>query len=141
MRSILAEDYFDQLAKTSSGDLRLALFQWLLGCDFEAGEGLLIRQPARPDYSALDSLSWTEAFTLKAFLDHRTLTLWEHDDIFRMPRDQSAHIFESLVNRRLIRPLGAGPVDTSPRSEGRFRIHRLLVGAVSQHLRERNIVH
>ena len=141
VRSVLADDFFDQLERTSAGDLRLALFQWLLSCDFEQGDGLLIRPPSRPDYSALDSLTWTEAFTLKAFLDHRTLTLAEHDAVFRMPRDESAHIFESLVNRRLIRPIGADPADTGPTSEQRFRIHGLLVGAVSHHLRGRNVVH
>jgi hypothetical protein len=140
-RSLLADDFFDQLERACAGDLRLALFQWLQCCDFDQEDGLVIRPPVRPDYSALDSLSLGEAFTLKAFLDHRTLDLSEHDAIFRLERDESAQMFEALVNRRLIRPVGAGPVDTSPSSRMRFRIHGLLIGAVSQHLRGRNIVH
>jgi hypothetical protein len=143
VRSVLADDFFEQLARTSSGHMRLALFQWLQSCDFEQSEGLIIRSPTRPDFSALESLSLTQAFTLKAFLEHRTLTLAEHDRIFRISRSQSAQILESLMNRRLIAAVsGSSSEETLERDAGhRYRIHDLLVSAVSAHLRERNIVH
>jgi hypothetical protein len=142
VRSVLADDFFDQLSKTSSGHLRLALFQWLQSCDFSQ-DSLVIRPPVRPDFSSLDSLTLTQAFTLKAFLEHRTLTLAEHDEIFRISRSQSTQIMESLMNRRLLTAVGEDfPEETLERdAERRYRIHHLLVGAVVSHLRGRNIVH
>ena len=111
-QSMLEEDHFERLHRTSGGHLGLALFQWLSAADFETGDGVLMRSPQRPDFSVLDALSLTQNFTLKAFLEHRSLTLEEHDRIFRLPREESYQIFESLRNRQLLEPLsveGGGP--------------------------------
>ena len=104
--------------------------------------------PERPDFSIFDSLALTQSFTLKAFLEHRTMTLEEHDRIFRLPRHESFQVFESLQNRRLIEPVGTpdgADADPPQRSEIeedlRYRVRPLLVGAVISHLRGRNIVH
>ena len=103
--------------------------------------------PEKPNFSLLESLGLTQNFTLKAFLEHRTLSLTEHDRIFRLPRHESYQIFESLGNRNLI---GVVPTERSEdhadeRSEVvedlRYQIQPLLVGAVIAHLQSRNIVH
>ncbi|MCH1569880.1 MAG: hypothetical protein L7S64_00935, partial [Longimicrobiales bacterium] len=137
--------FFERLQRTSSGDLRLALFQWLMSADFDAGDGVLLRSPERPDFSVLESLDLTQNFTLKAFLEHRTLSLEEHDRIFRLPRHESYQIFESLGNRHLIQPVAAKSSGTPERSEIeislRYRLRPLLIGAVLTHLQGRNIVH
>lgn len=142
---LLADDFFDRLERTSSGNLRLALFQWLLAADFDQGEGVVMRAPDRPDFSILDSLALTQNFTLKAFLEHRSLTLDEHDRIFRLPRHESYQIFESLQNRQLIESVTSDDDQTPARSEIeedlRYRVRPLLVGAVISHLRGRNIFH
>ncbi len=142
---LLADDFFDRLERTSSKNLRLALFQWLLAADFGQGEGVLMRSPERPDFSVLDSLTLTQNFTLKAFLEHRSLTLADHDRIFRLPRHESYQIFESLQNRQLIESVVADDDQTPARSEIeedlRYRVRPLLVGAVISHLRGRNIFH
>ncbi|MDH3270106.1 MAG: hypothetical protein OEN56_02165 [Gemmatimonadota bacterium] len=142
---LLADDFFVQLEKTSSRNLRLALFQWLRAADFEQSEGVLMHRPERPDFSMLDNLGLTQNFTLKAFLEHRTLSLEEHDRIFRLPRHESYQIFESLQNRHLIHLVPKDAEHHSGRSEIaedlRYRVRPLLVGAVGAHLRGRNIVH
>lgn len=142
---LLADDFFSQLEKTSSRHLRLAIFQWLVAADFERSEGVVIRQPERPDFSVLDSLGLTQNFTLKAFLEHRTLTLDEHDRIFRLPRQESYQIFESLQNRHLIESVvtddGPRPARSEIQEDLRYRVTPLLVGAVIAHLRGRNIFH
>lgn len=142
---LLAAAFFDRLEKTSSRHLRLALFQWLMATDFEQGEGVVMVPPERPDFTILDSLTLTQNFTLKAFLEHRTLTLEEHDRIFRLPRQESYQIFESLQNRRLIESVTSDGGDLPQRSEIEedlhYRVRPLLVGAVIFHLRGRNIVH
>lgn len=142
-------DFFDSLHKTSAGHLRLALYQWLSTADFNAGEGVSMPPPSRPNFTVLDTLTLTQNFTLKAFLEHRTLSLSEHDRIFRLPRHESYQIFESLGNRHLIEvqpaPNTSAPDDGEERSEIaeelRYRVTPLLAGAVINHLRARNIVH
>lgn len=140
--------FFDSLHRTSSGHLPLALYQWLSTVDFESGEGVSVPLPSRPNFSVLDSLTLTQNFSLKAFLEHRTLTLAEHDEIFRLPRHESYQIFESLGNRHLIEVAPAVVAqngDGEERSEIaealRYRLSPLLVGTVINHLRARNIVH
>ena len=145
-QELLANDFFDQMEKASAGHLRLALFQWLKSADFGTGEGLQVAYPEKPNFSLLDSLGLTQNFTLKAFLEHRTLTLDEHDRIFRLPRHESYQIFESLGNRHLIAVVPTnGDDDSAERSEVvedlRYQIQPLLVGAVTAHLQSRNIVH
>ena len=144
-RKLLQEDFFEQLQRASGSNLRLAYFQCLRSSEFGAGEGVLMKPPVRPDFSVLDTLTLTQNFTLKAFLEHRTMTLEEHDRIFRVERYESYQIFESLANRHLItpvwRPTGPG-TDRSRVVEGvRYQVQPLLTGAVFSHLAGRNIVH
>ena len=133
------------LQRTSGGHMRLALFQWLTAVDFEAGDGVLVRAPEKPNFSVLESLALTQSFTLKAFMEHRTLTLDEHDRIFRLPHHESFQIFESLGNRHLIGPVRAsseGEPAGSEVVEGlRYQVSPVLAGAIISHLTGRNIVH
>lgn len=145
VQKILEDDFFEQLERSSGGDVRLALFQWLQVADFST-EGLLnVRVVEKPDFSILESLSLTQNFTLKAFLEHRTLSLSEHDEIFRLPRQESYQIFESLGNRHLIAVVPRQERESDRASEVqvdlRYQVQPLLTGAVITHLRGRNIVH
>ncbi|MDH3205860.1 MAG: hypothetical protein OEO79_04570 [Gemmatimonadota bacterium] len=141
----LESDFFDRLYRTSGGYLGLALYQWLKSADFTSGEGVLMRQPERPDFSVLDALDLTQNFSLKAFLEHRSLTLHEHDLIFRVSRQESYQVIESLRNRHLLESLNSGGENEDARSEIeeelRYRVRPLLMGAVISHLQGRNIVH
>jgi len=138
-------DFFERLHRTSGGYLPLALVQWLECADFSSADGVVMRQPERPDFSVLDALTLAQNFTLKAFLEHRSLTLDEHDRIFRVPRQESYQVIESLRNRHLLEPVVVAGEDPGARSEIeehlRYRVRPLLVGAVIAHLQARNIVH
>jgi hypothetical protein len=144
-QELLAADFFERLHRVSLGNLRLALFLWLLAADFEVADGeVYVHSLDLPDFSLLERLDLAQNFTLKAFLEHRTLTLAEHDDVFRMPRQQSYQLFESLGNRHLIEAVDKreGGRAESEIVEGlRYRIRPLLTGAVVRHLEKRNIVH
>jgi hypothetical protein len=142
---LLEADFFDQLHRTSAGHLRLALLQWLMSADFTQGDGVFMHPPERPDLGVLESLGLIQNFTLKALLEHRSLSLEEHDRIFRLPRHESYQIFESLGNRHLIETLANSDGNGQARSEIeenlRYRVRPLLAGAIMTHLRGRNIVH
>lgn len=144
-QELLKEDYFEQLHRASLGTLRLALFQWLQYAEFDTADGVVRMKPVdRPDFSLLEALDLTQNFTLKAFLEHGTLTLGEHDAVFRIPRHESYQIFESLGNRNLIEPIDRkeGERRQSEIVEGlHYRVRPLLTGAVIAHLERRNIVH
>ena len=145
VESQLEADFFERLQRTSGGYLPLALVQWLECADFSSGDGVVMRQPERPDFSVLDALTLAQNFTLKAFLEHRSLTLEEHDRIFRVPRQESYQVIESLRNRHLIEPVVVAGEEPGTRSEIeeqlRYRVRPLLVGAVVSHLQARNIVY
>jgi len=144
-RQLLEDEFFEQLHRASGGYLGLSLYLWLQSASFDPDEGVVMSLPKRPDFSILEQLSLTQNFTLKAFLEHRTLTLAEHDRIFRLPRHESYQILESLRNRQLIVAAGQDVEDVSERSEIevdlRYRVRPLLTGAVIGHLQARNIVH
>jgi hypothetical protein len=143
---LLETDYFERLHRSSMDNLRLAFFQWLKTADFGHKKGGLQVRPLQTlTFPYLESLDLTQNFTLKAFLEHRTLTLREHDTVFRIPRQESFQIFESLRNRHIIEPLPADGEDRGVsdilREELRYGISPLLTGAVATHLARRNIVH
>lgn len=143
---VLEDDFFGQLHRVSLGNLKLALFHWMLAADFEQIEGEVVMQPLRkPDFGVLDALDSIHNFTLKALLEHRTLTLEEHHSVFQVSRQESYQIFGSLQNRRLIERMDAvvaSEVDDSEiNATSSYRIRPLLVGAVTGHLKTLNIVH
>ncbi len=143
-QDVLENDFFEGLSRASHGHVSLALYQWLVAADFDSGDGVVMRAPERPDFSVFDALALTQNFTLKAFLEHRTLTLAEHDAVFRLPRHESYQIFESLGNRHLIEAVvksGDGPERSEIKESLRYRVRPLLIGAVISHLQARNIVH
>jgi hypothetical protein len=144
-KRLLEDEFFELLHRASGGYLGLALFQWLQAATFDPDEGVVMRLPTRPDFSVLEQLSLTQNFTLKAFLEHRTLTLEEHDRIFRIPRQESYQVLESLRNRQLIEKVARGVEPGADESDIqidlRYRVRPLLTGAVIAHLQGRNIVH
>ena len=94
------------------------------------------------DFGFLEALEVDQLFTLKAFLEHGTLTMEEHGRIFRLPPDQSYQLFESLLNRHLL-TAGASAGEEEPPEERRrrYRINPLLLGGVGTVLAARNVLH
>lgn len=146
-QAVLREEYFDRLYRLSGQNVMLALYYWLRSTDFEVEEGaLVIRQPQPLDFGFLKSFDLARAFTLKAFIVHNTLTLEEHNLIFRLNEEQGTFLLESLLNQRMIEPVPVGPEQTvdvhGPIVSGvRYRISPLLVHPVTEHLRSRHIIY
>jgi hypothetical protein len=143
-QKVLEDDFFERLHRSSGGNVRFALFEWLRAADFSTAEGQLRVRPLEPmDFSFLEGLALTQNFSLKALLEHRTLTLDEHDKIFRLPRQESYQIFESLRNRHLIEATEDGVTEeiVGVGGESRYRLVPLLTGAAAAHLARRNILH
>ncbi|WP_419948912.1 hypothetical protein [Candidatus Palauibacter sp.] len=146
-RQLIEADYFRRLHRASFGSVRLALLHWLRSADLKAIEGTLFVRPLTPVSSSLDMLDLDRSFALKAILDHGTLTLSEYGEVMRTPATAARHTFRSLEELRLIEPAGDGAArpatrrDTPQPAEPRYRIRPLMLGAVSQHLRSRNILH
>ncbi len=144
----LQKDYFDRLFHLSGQNVMLALFYWLCSTDFEAEEGVLTIQPIEAlSFRFFESFDMARAFTLKAFMLHNTLTLEEHNRIFRMTDAESTFLLESLLNLRLIDPCrmdarrdaAGNPNRIFP--DERYRLHPLILHRTFQLLRERNIIH
>ncbi len=146
-QAVLREEYFDRLYRLSGQNVMLALYYWLRSTDFEVEQGaLVIHPPQALDFGFLKAFDLARAFTLKAFLIHNTLTLEEHDLIFRLSEEQGTFLLESLLNQRIIRPAPTAPAQAvdphGPILPGvRYRISPLLVHPVTEHLRLRHIIY
>jgi hypothetical protein len=152
-QAILQSEFFDGLFRASGPNLRLALLYWLRAADFEAAaDTLTLRPVALLDFSFVGAFDLARSFALKALLQHGTLTLAEHDRIFRTTRAESFLVFESLHNLRLIQPAAAADAPPSARRNGtpetgqpvredvRYRLHPLAVAPVTNALRAKNML-
>lgn len=135
--------FFDRLFRLSGQNVMLALFYWLRSADFAATPGtLVVRPPAGLDFGFLTTFDLPRAFSLKALLLHHTLTLADHNRIFRMDDAQSIFILESLLNLRLIEPVG-GPSAAASRivPDVPYRLRPLLLHPIAEYLRGKHIVY
>ena len=151
-QAVLRSDFFDGLHRAGGAGLRLALLYWLRAADFEATADTLTLRSVRPlDFAFIGAFDLPRSFALKALLQHGTLTLGEHDRIFRSTREESFLTFESLHNLRLIQRAGwpeaalaahrSGTAAEKPIEEGaRYRLHPLVVAPVTAALRAKNML-
>lgn len=140
---ILREDFFDRLAQACGPSIVLALFYWLRSAYVGDDEHALRVRPFTPlNFSFLASLDPAHAFALKAFLEHGTLTIEEHERVLHCTRDESRDLFASLVNLLLIER--ATPASASARraipDDVPYRIRSLVLQPVLTMLRARNLV-
>lgn len=144
-QAVLREDYFDRLHRAAGQNIMLALLQWLRSADFQSEAGILHVRPLDPlSFRFLSTFDRDRAFTLKAFLDHKTLTLEDHDRIFRMSSAQSTFLLEALLNQRLIVPHGAPrgtPATGRIDPDIAYRIRPLILNPLTQYLRGQHIVY
>jgi hypothetical protein len=143
---ILRAEYFDLLARLTGQNLLLAIFYWVRSVHLDPETSTVRVRAIEPvSFAFIDAFTLSQSFTLKAFLDHATLSLAEHDRIFRMSHDESHHLFESLGNLLVIEPAQTSErvsqfVFTTVDDEQRYRIRPLVVHPVLTHLRSKNIV-
>ncbi len=99
--------YFDELSRVSGQNLTLALVYWLRSVVIDAdGEVVRVHQPNRLSFAFLDSFDRAGAFTLKAFLDHRSLTIRELSQVMGgVPTRSAVEQFERVGNVLLIEPM------------------------------------
>ena len=142
---LIEADYFQRLHRAALGSTRLALFHWLRSADFTTVEGSLVVQPLRTLSSGMKGLDLAQSFALKAILDHGTLTVAEYCEIARASGPESMHLFRSLEDHRIVERLSGasakGEMEPGHSHASRYRIRPLMTGAVTAHLRSRNILH
>jgi hypothetical protein len=145
-QAILRTDYFERLFRVTGENVLLSLFYWLRSARIDEGSESLLAQPVEPlSFGYLESLTLQQSFSLKAFFDHGTLTLDDHDRIFQMDHEASRQIFESLGNLLLIEPTDqlrqlANFTFSTINDERRYRIRPLVVHPVLLYLRSRNMI-
>lgn len=95
--------FFDRLAAQSRGVYRTALEVWLGHIEACEGGVLYMRQIADVDLDAVVAeLDASDLFSLVAILQHGSLTLEEHSQIFETALEASAGQLEELVSRELL---------------------------------------
>lgn len=136
-------DYFEQLARLAGQNVLLALVYWVRSVRIDAETSTVQVRALEPiSFAFIDAFTLSQSFTLKAFMDHATLTLAEHDRIFRVSRAETHHMFESLGNLLVIEPAHTAErvsqfVFTTIDDRQRYRIRPLVVHPVLMHLRSK----
>lgn len=144
-QALLRADFFDRLERVSGRQIMLALLYWLRSTRMEK-ERITVAPPERLSFDFLETLGLDESFTIKALLDHMSLTVDEHAELFLCPPSTSLDYFETLGNLLLIEPLDGGEgtsrfsFSTIEESK-RYRVRPHLVHPIVEYLRSRNIVH
>ncbi|MEL7449707.1 MAG: hypothetical protein AAFN78_10890 [Pseudomonadota bacterium] len=147
-QAMLQAEYFDDLFAASGQNIMLALFYWHLSiiCHAEP-PSIQVKALPKLSFDFLDFLSLPEAFALKAFLEHATLTVEEFSHIADISSEASHEIFESLGNSMIVE-LDANEYRNVVNvqferiePDRRYRLRPLLVQPIIRFLRTRNIVH
>jgi hypothetical protein len=149
----LQRQFFSRLHEVCGPNVTLALFYWVRAAHYDADTGTLVIRPLRPlSFGFLDTLSLPQQFTLKAFLDHATLTVAEHGAVARVSHGTSLELLESLSNVLLIEPApptdgprrptpDTRPPDAAIDDATRYRLRPVVVRPVIEHLRRTHIIH
>jgi hypothetical protein len=104
----LRRQFFTRLHEACGPNVTLALFYWVRAVTYDPHDGTLVVRPLRPlSFRFLEALSLAQQFSLKAFLDHATLTAREHSAVTRVSRGTSLELLESLANLLLIESVSA----------------------------------
>ena len=140
-QQLLCGLYFDKLYQYSGTNVMLALNYWLQSAEYDKQAGVLTMKPVVPlDFRFFESFDMARTFTMKAFLLHNTLSLEEHNRIFRMSDPDSIFVLESLLNLRLIVAC-SGKDDLHIVPGERYRLNPLILHPTILLLRERNVMH
>lgn len=145
-QSILRADYFDRLARATEQNLLLAILYWIRSIAVDADSGTVEVHPVEVlSFGYVDGLSLTQSFSVKALLEHATLTIAEHSLIFHCSAEDSRDMFESLGNLLILEPADtpdrtADFIFTTIDAERRYRIRPLVVHPVILLLRARNLL-
>ncbi len=114
----IAEDFYRDLFNASGGNLRAALYFWLLGSRFEDnGKRVVLHPPGQLDTRFIRDLQRDHLLSLAEIAGHGMLSPQEHQRIFRVDALTSRLTFTLLHQLRLIEPICEGtPDDHTPYS-------------------------
>ncbi len=106
-----AEDsFFDSLYRQSEGIFRSAFELWQHFMERVEGGVLYLQQPAEPNYEPLVAqFTQQDSFTLQAILQHGSLTVQDHAEIFECSSQRSRVALEKLINLECLEEDPAGP--------------------------------
>ena len=136
-QDILHEVYFDHLSDASKGNVQIALFYWLRSI-LEVKEDTVFVEALKPlRFAFLASLSADKLFTLAAMLQHGTLTVSEHKEIFRSAQAISQGVLDTLAASNIIQ-IRPGAID---KGELRYAINPVMRRPVVDLLWNRHILY
>ncbi len=145
---LVRDAFFDRLYELSEGYVALALLYWLRSVRVDDGaETMTITWPGVVDFGAWADLPAEQAYALRAFLEHGSLTIGEYGRLMGASRDASFAVFEGLANKLIIEPTGpARRAGTELRhfhvdSDTRYRVRVVLVRPVERLLISRRLIY
>ncbi len=118
--------FFDSLYRQSQGVFRASFELWQRYIDRAEGGILHMGRPEPPDYGPLVAgLSRDDLFTLQAVLQHGSLTVEEHAQVFGLSSESSRNRLERLIDREILEAEPEAP-GWRVRPEAGFVVHAAL---------------
>lgn len=101
-QAMLRRIFFQNLAEASKGNVQIALFYWLKSIQDITHDAMRIAPMRALRFDFLNGLDMNSLFALAAFLQHGTLTVREHMEIFNVSQMSSQSVLDVLVTRNVI---------------------------------------
>ena len=141
------KQFFDRLHELSGQNILLAFYYWLTSSSFNDKEDTIIVKNIKAiDFGFLDTLDLPKVFALGGFMQHGSMTLKEHNQVFRLNQTEGTFILEALLKLRIIKPVGA--IDSPPSAtlhnllpDVPYRIHPHILHPVVKVLTDQNMIY
>lgn len=102
VQKLLQDEFFNQLSKACEGNITSALFYWLKSIKEFKGDKIIINPFRKLNLEFIQTLNIKKLLTLANLIQHGSLTIQEHKEIFKISDDESKAIFNFLVSANLV---------------------------------------
>ncbi|MEL6177609.1 MAG: hypothetical protein AAFS10_01590, partial [Myxococcota bacterium] len=131
-QAVLEDAYFDKLYALSRGNPMLAIYYWVQSLQSES-DHLLRVLPLEPiAVNFLKTLDTETMLALSSIVLHNGLTVREFAEVFSTDEARAQALLQYLLHLRL--------VQIEPGTENMFRLNRILYNAVSERLKQHNML-
>lgn len=132
-QTALENEFFDKLYEACEGNITSALFYWMKSIKDFKNETIYIKPLKKLDFRFLESFEIDKLLTLSNLIQHGSLTIREHQEIFNCDEEKSKAILNFLNAANLIH------YDMNERGEKVYYINSAIYKPVEIELRKLHI--
>lgn len=130
---ILQEEFFNKLYEACEGNITSALFYWIKSIKEFKNDTIYIKPLKKLDFRFLETFEIDKLLTLSNLIQHGSLTIKEHQEIFKCDEEKSKAILNFLNSANLVH------FDMNEKGEKVFYINSAIYKPVEIELRKLHI--